>query len=282
MKKNEKESCFVIMSFNKKYKKVYDNFIKPLIQSRLGLQCIRVDERPSSKMTIIDNIKSNIRQCRFVLADISQGKPNVYYEIGYAHALNKSVIFIKNKQLGKLPLDINSWNVIVYDSDSTNNKEMYEQIINMVQQDFPDIKIPKDKKKSKTKNDCGNSIVGQWKGVYYIEKEENGTIKNIKHDVKLTINTKDKSYEAFCDIVIDDKYELVEYLMFHNDLTGVEWKKGFWTEFIGTSWKNTNEYLLDYWLDVYAINKKLQNGKLQVKIWDNVNKEKQDVLFERI
>ena len=33
---------------------------------------------------------------------------------------------------------------------------------------------------------------------------------------------------------------------------------------------------------IMSFNKKLQNGKLQVKIWDNVNKEKQDVLFERI
>lgn len=281
---NKKPSCFIIMPFDPEFKRVYDECIKPLVKRRLGMECIRIDEWPSAKMTIVENIKTNIKQCLFAIADITLDKPNVYYEIGYAHALDKSVIFIKDKQLGKidLPFDIHSWNAIVYDSDSTDNENMYKQIVNMIKRDFPnDIRIPKVRNSSKRVG-ISNSIVGQWKGIYYIKKEENEITRNIKHDVLLTISPKGSNYEALCEIIIDDKYQLIEYLMYHNKLIGTDWKSGNWVEFIGTHWKNTNENILDYWLDAYAINKVINNNLLQVKIWDNVNKEKQDVLFERI
>lgn len=277
----EKPSCFIIMPFDDDFREVYEECIKPLVKSKLGMECVRIDEWPSAKMTIVENIKTKIKQCLFAIADISLDKPNVYYEIGYAHALDKSVIFIKNKQLGKidLPFDIHSWNALVYDRDSTNNENLYEQIVNMIKRDFPnDVKIPKTKKKIENLN----TIVGQWKGLYYIEKTGDASIRYIKHEVLLSINPRGRNYEALCEIVIDEKYKLIEYLMYHNKLIGPDWKDGDWVEFIGTSWKNTNENILDYWLDAYAVNKKLQDKKLHVKIWDNVNSEKKEVVFERI
>lgn len=273
-----KPSCFVIMPFNKDFDNVYSNCIKPLIKSRLGMECVRIDEWPSSKMTIIDNIKASIKHCLFAIADITQPNPNVFYEVGFAHAMGKDVIFIKNKQLGNLPFDISSWHVIVYDGDSMNNEKMFERIVNMIRRDFPnEVKIPKVKKMTSS-----DSIIGKWKGIYFIEKEVDGSVKNIKHDVALTIIPRGRYYEATCEIIIDEETSLIENLMYHNRLTGSEWKSGKWIEFIGTDWKNTNNYLMDYWLDAYAINKQLQGDKLRVKIWDNVNKDKQDVLFEKI
>ena len=270
------------MPFNKDFDNVYTNCIKPLIKSRLGMECVRIDEWPSSRMTIVDNIKKNIKHCLFAIADITQPNPNVFYEIGFAHALRKDVIFIKNKQLGNLPFDISSWHVIVYDGDSMNNEKMFERIVNMIQRDFPnDIKIPKAKKNNEKKA-SNDIIVGQWKGIYFINKKKKESTKSIKHNVTLTIMPKGRSYEISCEIVIDDETTLIENFIYHNRLTGTEWTGGKWIEFIGTDWKNTNSYLLDYWLDAYAINKQLQGDKLQVKIWDNVNKEKQDVLFEKV
>lgn len=242
------------------------------------MECVRIDECPSSKMTIIDNIKTCIKHCLFAIADIKQPNPNVFYEVGFAHAMGKDVIFIKNKQLGNLPFDISSWHVIVYDGDSMNYEKMFERVVNMIQRDFPnEVKIPKVKSASST-----DLIVGKWKGFYFIEKEEGDSIKKIKHDVTLTIIPHGRYYEATSEIIIDEGTALVENLMYHNRLIGPEWRSGNWIEFIGTEWRNTNIYLMDYWLDVYAINKQLQGDKLQVKIWDNVNKKKQDVLFKRI
>ena len=118
------------------------------------------------------------------------------------------------------------------------------------------------------------SIEGRWKGVY--------KIKGITHEVELTIAPKGRTYEAVSIIMIDHKVKLIEELKYHNKLNGKEWADGNWIEFIGINWENDNEYLTDYWMDAYAVNKNLKNDRLQVKIWDNVNQTKQEVIFKRI
>lgn len=112
---DKRPSCFIIMPFDDEFRKVYDDCIQPLVEKKLGMDCVRIDEWPSAKMTIIENIKSKIEKCRFAIADLSLDKPNVYYEIGLAHAIGKDVVFIKNKQLDNLeiPFDISPWHVFV-------------------------------------------------------------------------------------------------------------------------------------------------------------------------
>lgn len=271
--KTKKPSCFIIMPFDEEFKKVYDECIKPLVEEKLGMDCIRIDEWPSCKKTIIDNIKTKIHQCLFAIADLSLDKPNVYYEVGLAHAIGKDVVFIKNKQFGelKLPFDISPWHAFVYDKDATSYEKLFEKIVNMIRTDFPnEVKVPHPKKKQ--------SIVGCWKGEYQIL--HNGNF--VSHEVELTIVAKGRIYEAFSKIVIDDSTKLIQNLKYHYKLTGKEWKEGDWIEFIGDLWGNGSEDIKDYWMDAYAINKKTNGELLQVKIWDRVNIEKTEVFFERI
>src|ERR1035441_10104337 len=45
-----------------------------------------------------------IASADFVIADVSRGNPNVFYEIGYAHALRKNTILLVSKDASpKLP-----------------------------------------------------------------------------------------------------------------------------------------------------------------------------------
>lgn len=273
---NKKPSCFIIMPFDDEFKKVYEDCIKPLVEDKLGMKCIRIDEWPSCKKTVIDNIKTNIDQCLFAIADLSLDKPNVYYEVGLAHAIGKDVVFIKNKQLGdlKLPFDISPWHAFVYDKDATSYETLFEKIVNMIQRDFSDeLKAHQARKKGKS-----NTIVGSWKGEYQIMHDS----RLIHHEVELTIISKGRIYEAFSKIVVDNNVKLVQNLKYHYKLTGKEWGNGNWIEFIGDFWGNGSENLKDYWMDAYAINKNTNGETLQVKIWDNVNTEKKEVIFERI
>ncbi|MBP5371104.1 MAG: hypothetical protein J6Y55_04180 [Bacteroidales bacterium] len=267
---NDRKSCFIIMPFDDEYRKVYDNCIQPLVEKKLGMECVRIDEWPSAKMTINENIKAQIKKCRFAIADLSLDKPNVYYEIGLAHAIGKEVVFIKNKQLDNLeiPFDISPWHVFVYDKDVINYETLFKKIIKMIQNDFPDINI----------REGSNNIVGGWRGVYQVEKEG----RAIFHEVELTIVGKGRAFEAFSKIEIDNDVKLIQLLKYNHRLNGEEWKNGNWIEFIGTMWGNKTENINDYWLDVYAINKDTDGETLQVKIWDNVNTKKIDVIFERI
>lgn len=276
---NKKPSCFIIMPFDKEYDQVYKDCIAPLVERKLGMECVRIDDWPSCKMTVIDNIKTEIGQCLFAIADLSMDRPNVYYEIGLAHAIGKDVVFIKNKQLGDLniPFDISPWHAFVYDMDATSYKNLFKKVVKMIQRDFPDeMKALHPKKKKATNNHC--AIIGSWKGEYQIEQDG----KFATHEVELTIVSKGRVFEAFTKIVINHNVKLIQNLDYHYKLNGKEWEDGDWIEFIGTVWGNGSENIKDYWMDVYAVNKNTDGESLQVKIWDNVNKEKQDVFFERI
>jgi len=71
------------------------NHVKPRL-ARLGFRC--VDLRDVSRAGVIDNIlRSQIRDARFVLADLTHENQGAYWEAGYAEGLGKPVIYICEK-----------------------------------------------------------------------------------------------------------------------------------------------------------------------------------------
>lgn len=105
---------FVIMSFkdaaefdnvNKCYKAVCKDF---------HYEAARVDE--SNQLNrILPEILKRISSSAFVLADISEPSPNVYYEVGFAEGAGKQIVFTA-RQGTELPFDVRDTPVIFYDS----------------------------------------------------------------------------------------------------------------------------------------------------------------------
>ena len=79
---------------------------------RCGLQAERVDD-PQSNERITDRILESIRRAEFVIADLTNSKPNVYYEAGYAHALAKTPVYIAREGT-KLEFDLKDYPVIFF------------------------------------------------------------------------------------------------------------------------------------------------------------------------
>jgi hypothetical protein len=89
----------------------YDLAIKPTVES-FDFDCIRVDEVEYNGR-ITDRIIGLIRNAHLIVADLTEERPNCYYELGYAHALNKTVIHTINKE-SNIHFDVKDYNFIVY------------------------------------------------------------------------------------------------------------------------------------------------------------------------
>jgi hypothetical protein len=82
---------FVIMPFTASLSFIYE-IIDQVVKDQ-GLKCHRVDKSAISK-PIIDDIKKWLTSADLIIADLTDKNPNVYYETGFAHALNKKLILI--------------------------------------------------------------------------------------------------------------------------------------------------------------------------------------------
>jgi nucleoside 2-deoxyribosyltransferase len=111
------------MQFGPPFDTLYTEVIRPTADD-LELNVIRIDEIAGPGI-IFEDIKRQIAEAKIVIADITAPNQNVFYELGYAHALNKPTILLA--QRGKqLPFDIHSYRVIFYD-DSIGGKPELER-----------------------------------------------------------------------------------------------------------------------------------------------------------
>jgi hypothetical protein len=67
---------------------------------------------------IVDEILAAIRRSRFVVAEYTGNRHNVYYEAGFAHGLRIPVIRTCRKdEIGKITFDVNHYPFILWDTD---------------------------------------------------------------------------------------------------------------------------------------------------------------------
>jgi hypothetical protein len=71
--------------------KVFLECFKPAID-KTGFDLLRLDEEPKAG-SIDDRIRVEIMKARFLLADLTHGNQNAYWEAGYAEGLGKPVIY---------------------------------------------------------------------------------------------------------------------------------------------------------------------------------------------
>ena len=112
-------TCFVVMPFSSELEGIW-NFVIRKAVADLGDASLRADDIFAPGV-IIKDILQAIRDADYIVADLSQPNPNVYYEMGFAHALRKPVILI-TRNLESLPFDLRHQRVIVY-QDSAQGAE---------------------------------------------------------------------------------------------------------------------------------------------------------------
>ena len=128
----EPDSAFVMMQIDPRNPGLEDryNTIKDCF-GQFGINAVRADEIEHEDV-ITDKIRERIRSSEFLIADLTGERPSVYYEIGYAHALNRKVIMYRSSGT-ELHFDLAGYNCPEY-NNLTNLKNQLmtrlEQVTN--------------------------------------------------------------------------------------------------------------------------------------------------------
>jgi hypothetical protein len=111
-----KSDIFMIMPFLPDYDYLYQGIVRPLA-AELNLTIRRGDEFQSSRGSIMEEVWAALNACRFVIAEISGGNDNVFYELGIAHTLNKPAILITQaRSPEEVPFDVRHLRYIQYEN----------------------------------------------------------------------------------------------------------------------------------------------------------------------
>jgi nucleoside 2-deoxyribosyltransferase len=103
--------AFVLMPFEKAYDDIYKLGIKETA-AQLDIVAERIDEQIFQE-GILDRIYRQIEVADIIIADMSGQNPNVFYEVGYAHAKGKLCILM-TKDASDIPFDLKHHRHIVY------------------------------------------------------------------------------------------------------------------------------------------------------------------------
>jgi len=123
--------CFIVMPFgNENLNVVYEDFIKPSIENSCNLVCERGDDVFGSNV-IMEDISRSIKRARLIVADLTGRNPNVFYEVGIAHTLNKSVLLLA-QNVDDVPFDLRHRRVLIYDYSPRGCKKLEKDIIKSI------------------------------------------------------------------------------------------------------------------------------------------------------
>lgn len=108
-----KKRVFVLTPFHSKYERTY-TVIKSVC-TKLNLECMRGDEefKPGA---VLSHVLELIAQASIVIVNIDGRNPNVYYELGIAHAMGKRTILVAS-DIELVPFDLKSQRIVLYKTD---------------------------------------------------------------------------------------------------------------------------------------------------------------------
>ena len=97
--------CFIVMPFDHDFKDLHTLVIEPAVRS-LGDRPIRLDQE-GLPGNVSQQIEQGIATCDYAIVVLDRAKPNVFYELGLAHAQRKPVIILRNiRDNCVIPFDI--------------------------------------------------------------------------------------------------------------------------------------------------------------------------------
>lgn len=123
------DQAFIAMSFNEEFDEIWKGGIEPAVQAA-GYKPLRID-----KELFIGHIDATIfneiRQSRYLIAEVTEMNPGVYYEAGYALGLDIPVIWCVRKEVldkKQIHFDTRQMRHIAW----TNSGDLKEQLFELI------------------------------------------------------------------------------------------------------------------------------------------------------
>ena len=106
---DKKPIVFVVMPFNEDFSALFNHLKEEFENKFVFTNAGDLD----NQQNILKDIVEGIETASIVIADLTNLNPNVFYELGLAHAMNKKTIII-TQDLSELPFDLKSYRAIEY------------------------------------------------------------------------------------------------------------------------------------------------------------------------
>ena len=120
-----KPFVFVLMPFNEDFDDIYKLGIKEAAKE-IGAYAERVDEQIFNE-GILERIFNQISKADVIVADMTGRNPNVFYEVGYAHALGKIVLLLTQKA-DDIPFDLKHKQHIIYGNGGSKIQSLRSEL----------------------------------------------------------------------------------------------------------------------------------------------------------
>jgi len=121
------DSCFVMQPFASPLGDYYEKIYRPAIE-KAGLRPVRADAEIFATGKIMDQVWGGINAAKVLVAELTTRNPNVFYELGLAHAMKEPVVLVSAKE-EDVPFDLHHIRVIYYDtSDPSWGSKLIEKV----------------------------------------------------------------------------------------------------------------------------------------------------------
>jgi hypothetical protein len=131
----DEKLCFVLMPFNENFNATYTEVIKKTV-SECKPDCKRADEIFGTR-PIMEDVLEHIKKARVLVADLTGRNANVFYELGFAHALDKKVILL-TQEIGDVPFDLKHYRCIVYQNSIAGASKLAQGLKGTIEQTLAD------------------------------------------------------------------------------------------------------------------------------------------------
>ena len=216
---------FVLSPFNNLFNDVFNEIRKTCLD--VGFQCYRGDEEFLKSGDILRHLLKLLCKASIVIVNIEGRNPNVFYELGLAHAMDKNTILI-SKTIEAIPIDLKSKRFIIYQNLNELSLKLKDELLKFFNYELTQKGLrPSTEDAAFRYEDLIRSPKSDIELIQAIEKERAKILQYTKSILK---KVNDTSYESLWDGFIDVFHFSYNYFMLSEQI--VKYRNEYWGEII--------------------------------------------------